>query len=368
MVANGGAIMTDANNPNADQSIALEQHSKIVPFLWIGTYTAFLSIITLTLFRFWGRTQMRRQLWKDTVIDGEPLEYVGKGSELFFGFLIAIGTVVLPMVAVIFAAQFLFGPPISFVVLGIVYLALYVLVFSAIFLARRYQLSRTLWRGVRFMQGGSPLSYGLSAFGQLLLVIITLGWYAPVMRLNLARWTWSRAKFGDLDFTYDPGDQPREPVWTSFALAWFGGLLYYLIVVGGVVFLTQMSGGVPSLETFAMIYALAFGMLIPLIVLASWHEAVMLRQITKSISIGGVSLRSRISTWDLIELSITNILLLVFTLSLGGMAAQMRVWRRVVNRLSVTGAFNYAAINQAANRGPRSGEGMADAFDISGGV
>jgi hypothetical protein len=63
--------------------IKVEQRSTIGAMLWSGTYTTILSILTLTLFRFWGRTQFRRRLWKEALIDNEPLEYVGKGSELF---------------------------------------------------------------------------------------------------------------------------------------------------------------------------------------------------------------------------------------------------------------------------------------------
>ncbi|MBU6374064.1 MAG: DUF898 family protein [Alphaproteobacteria bacterium] len=347
----------------------IDQHSTIGGMLWIGFYTSILSILTLTLFRFWGRTQFRRRLWKETVIDGEPLEYVGKGSELFFGFLIAIFTVMAPMVGALLFAQLAMQPPASFVVIFAVYLMFYVLIFAALFLTRRYQLSRTLWRGVRFAQEGQPLAFALSAFGQALLTIITFGWFAPKMRLNLAEWMWSRTKFGDLGFAYDSSPQARtEKVWASFALAWLGSIVFYLAFIGAVFAIMSASGGNPGPMQFVQMYAAALALIIPLLLMTAWHEAVMLRQITKSISLGEVSFRVHVGAWDVLLLVFTNALLVIFTLGFGAMAAEMRSWRFVARRLELAGQLNYSAIGQAASRGPRTGEGMADAFDLSGGV
>jgi len=94
----------------------------------------------------------------------------------------------------------------------------------------------------------------------------------------------------------------------------------------------------------------------------------MVRQITKSISIGGVSFRSAMTWPDILGLAITNLLLVVFTLGFGALAAQMRVLRLIARRLEATGTLDFAAIGPAESRGPRTGEGIADAFDLSGGV
>jgi len=351
------------------QTARIEQKSTIGGMLWIGFYTTILSILTLTLFRFWGRTQFRRRLWKETLVDGEPLEYVGKGSELFFGFLIAIFTVMAPVVGLLLFAQLAMQPPLSFVVIFVVYLALYVLIFAALFLTRRYQLSRTLWRGVRFAQEGAPFAFAISAFGQALLALVTLGWFAPKMRLNLAEWMWSRTKYGDLGFAYDSSPAARtEKVWASFALAWFGVFLYYIAVGIGALFILSAAGGIPGAAQILQIYVVAIVLIIPLLLTTAWHEAVMLRQITKSISLGDVTFRIRAGAWDVLLLVVTNALLVIFTLGFGAMAAEMRGWRFVARRLEVTGQLDYGRIGQAASRGPRTGEGMADAFDLSGGV
>jgi uncharacterized membrane protein YjgN (DUF898 family) len=122
------------------------------------------------------------------------------------------------------------------------------------------------------------------------------------------------------------------------------------------------------MSKIGLLYLAALGGGLILVLFIAWHEAVMIRQITKSISLGEVKLSSRFNTWDLIELAITNTLLIVFTLGIGFLAAQMRVWRRICRKIDVDGTLDLARIHQAESRGPKSGEGMVDAFDLSGGV
>jgi uncharacterized membrane protein YjgN (DUF898 family) len=356
----GGAVALDAENK-----------SKILPFLWIGFYSSIFTLLTLTLFRFWARTIVRRRLWADTTIGGEPLEYTGRGMELFIGFLIAIFTVMLPIVGALLAAQFFLDPIGAAVVFLGVYLLMFILIGVALFLARRYQLSRTMWRGVRFEQRGSPWLYGLVAFGYGLLTVITFGWFAPAMRLRLEKRLWSNAYFGDMPFAYDNSKEARtEPVYVSYILAIVGVFLFYGALFGGMYWLGMFEDPTAMMDpmTIAKFYGIFFAGIFILIFFVAWHEAVMLRQITKSISLGDVSLRSRFSAWDLIQLAFTNVLLVVFTLGFGALAAQMRVWRKIVRRLEVSGTLDPAQIHQAASRGPKSGEGMVDAFDLSGGV
>ena len=47
-----------------------------------------LNIVTLTIYRFWARTNVRKHIWACVHINGQPLEYTGKGIELFKGALI----------------------------------------------------------------------------------------------------------------------------------------------------------------------------------------------------------------------------------------------------------------------------------------
>lgn len=357
-----------------DQSrvqLHVENNSSIGQFLWIGFYSALLAIPTLTLFRFWERTIVRRHLWGETTIGGEPLEYTGKGSELLVGFLIAIFTVVLPLSIALVAVQLLLPPEaLLAVVLLAIYPIMFVLIGMAIFLVRRYQLSRTVWRGVRFEQQGSSWSFGFLTLGYILLTIVTLGWFGPAMQLRLEKRLWDNAYFGDMKFSYDNSKEARtEPVYLSYIVVWVGVLLFYALIFDTMFALQMyqdptMVGVQQMLTLYGVIFAGAF----LLTFFVAWHQAALVRQITKSISLGDVKLKSRLGAWDIIELAITNTLLIIFTLGIGLLAAQMRVWRRICRKLEVEGELDVARIQQAASRGPGSGEGMADAFDLSGGL
>lgn len=360
--------MTTAAGPEGAVPLDVQNASKIGPYLWVGFYTTILTFITLTLYRFWARTLVRKRLWADTTIGGEPLEYTGRGLELLIGAVIALFTVMLPLFGAIYAAQLLLDPLPALGVITAVYLLVFLLVGVAIFLARRYLLSRTTWRGVRFEQRGSALAYGLAAYGYGILTMLTLGWFGPAARLRLEKRLWSSTYFGDMPFSYDNSPPARtEPVYTSYVLAYVGFIAFYAAVIAGA-WLLFRDGGVPDLAVVARLYAIVLAAAFALVFFIAWHEAAVLRQVTRSISLEGVSLRSRFSAWDLIQLAVTNALLIVFTLGFGAVAAQMRVWRKVCRRLEVEGALDPARISQAASRGPKSGEGMADAFDLTGGV
>ena len=55
---------------------------------------ALLGMVTLGIYRFWARTRLRQYFWNSIEIDGDLLEYTGRGLELFIGFLIVVAVLV----------------------------------------------------------------------------------------------------------------------------------------------------------------------------------------------------------------------------------------------------------------------------------
>ncbi|MCS5709031.1 DUF898 domain-containing protein [Candidatus Berkiella cookevillensis] len=53
--------------------------------IWI--VNILLSICTLGLYRFWGKTRLRRYMTAGFMLDGDRFEYTGDGKELFWGFV-----------------------------------------------------------------------------------------------------------------------------------------------------------------------------------------------------------------------------------------------------------------------------------------
>lgn len=158
---------------------------------------AVLLMLTLGIYRFWLATDIRRFLWGNTEIAGDSLEYTGTPWELLLGFLMAIA-VMMPLYALLFLAALdmgLIGRLSG--TLGFVSLA--VLGQYARFRARRYRLSRTVFRGIRFFQTGSALRYALLASAWWALSILTLGLAFPWAQAALERYKMRHTHFGDLD-------------------------------------------------------------------------------------------------------------------------------------------------------------------------
>jgi uncharacterized membrane protein YjgN (DUF898 family) len=111
---------------------------------------ASLLMFTLGLYRFWFATDVRRFLWSNTETKGDTLEYTGLATELLVGFLFAVAILV-PLYTVFAIGALEFSPraPVS-VAAGIILITL--LAEFALYRARRYRLTRTVFRGVQFEQ------------------------------------------------------------------------------------------------------------------------------------------------------------------------------------------------------------------------
>ena len=75
----------------------------------IALLNALLFVVTLTIYRFWAKTNVRRHIWSCVRINGEPLEYTGRGMELLLGFLIVFGLFFLPVFLVLMVMQMTLG-------------------------------------------------------------------------------------------------------------------------------------------------------------------------------------------------------------------------------------------------------------------
>ena len=48
----------------------------------IALTNGLLGLVTLGVYRFWGKTRLRRYLWSHVSLDGDRLEYTGRGIDL----------------------------------------------------------------------------------------------------------------------------------------------------------------------------------------------------------------------------------------------------------------------------------------------
>ena len=160
--------MTDTVTPpeGAAAGEDLRFHHTIQPsaFLGLSLKNGLLNLVTLTLYRFWGKTEVRRRVWRNVRLNDEPFEYTGRGGELFIGFILALVVLGLPFLIIIFGVQFL-GPFVALMVVPVIYLLIFWLWGFGVFTAFRYMASRSTWRGIRFRLRGSPVNYAWKNLG-----------------------------------------------------------------------------------------------------------------------------------------------------------------------------------------------------------
>jgi uncharacterized membrane protein YjgN (DUF898 family) len=157
---------------------------------------AALLMVTLGIYRFWLATDVRRFLWANTEVAGETLEYSGTALELLTGFLAAIAILV-PVYAVFFVGALELGT-IGQASGSVAFAALFVLGQYAIYRARRYRLTRTIYRGLRFHQEGSAWAYAFRAVGWWIATVLTLGLAYPFQLASLERYKMRHTFYGDL--------------------------------------------------------------------------------------------------------------------------------------------------------------------------
>ncbi|HJZ15306.1 MAG TPA: DUF898 family protein, partial [Stellaceae bacterium] len=162
---------------------------------------AALVVVTLGIYRFWLATDARRFLWSNTEIAGDTLEYNGLATELLVGFLFAVA--ILVPLYMVFALAMLELDVVTFkpALIGFALLAL--LGEYALYRARRYRLTRTVFRGLRFDQHGSPWRYAVYALVCWAIVIVTLGLGYPWTQAFLERFKMRNTSYGDLQGRFE---------------------------------------------------------------------------------------------------------------------------------------------------------------------
>jgi uncharacterized membrane protein YjgN (DUF898 family) len=272
---------------------------------------ALLLAVTLGIYRFWLATDVRRFLWANTEVAGEPLEYTGTATELLVGFLIAIAILV-PLNLVIAIAALGAGD------LGMLVsiLALPLLFFLgqfAIYRARRYRLTRTVYRGVRCHQGGSALRYAICAVFWWSLVVLTLGLAYPFALSRLERFKLRHTYFGDLQGRFE-GSGLRLllrglPMWlmaigplagaaayTTFEVEWPAIIAAGSMASSTSEFLNAIEG-LTNLYTAIIlcISALVFSV-VAVAVLFPVFQAMVLRWWIGGLRLGGLTIHSKLRT------------------------------------------------------------------------
>lgn len=315
-----------------------------------------LNIITLSFYRFWGRTNIRRYIWSNIRFMGDSLEYTGTGGEMFKGFILAAVFVFTPLTAVIFYAQYLTTTgqqSLGSVIMLVAIVFVYWLLPFAIYRTLKYRLSRTRWRGVRAAQLQSGVAYAFMWLGYMLLIGISFGLATPYVQNQLFAYESRNRRFGSQSFEYDA---PSGPLYASF----FIGLV--ISIGAGVVILPAMTA---SMQTSPGMFLLLYIAFIVVVSLAfAYYSWKVLEHFLNNTHYSNARFEFTGSFSDFVTLLVGNILIAAVTLGIAFPITQMRMIRFVVQNTVAEGDIDLAAISQTADDEPEFGEGLAEGFDM----
>ena len=331
-----------------------------------------LSAITLGIYSFWGRTEVRRRIWSSIRLDGEPLAYTGTGKELFLGFLFAMLVVFLPIYLLLIAVVVWAGPEstITAVAQIAVTLGFFALMGIAAYRARRYRLTRTEWRGIRGGMSGVPSHYSWHWIWTGLLIGPTLGWIIPWRANRLQAHLTRETTFGQRNFAYEG---TSSGLYGPFAVLWIGGLLLYAGVVGAIALIVGTDAAAaaqrgrpfqPSPGQIVAIIAIVTFAFTLLSVFGAWYRSRTLNLFAGYTGFETARLRLATTTWGLVGLVLTNFLITFFSLGILSAVTQARVARYITDRTSIEGTVDVVAIQQSQAGLGRGGEGLAQVLDV----
>jgi uncharacterized membrane protein YjgN (DUF898 family) len=271
---------------------------------------ALLLMVTLGIYRFWLATDVRRYLWANTEVAGETLEYSGTPLELLLGFLVAVA-ILIPVYVGFFLAALDLGT-IGQMSGLIAFLALGVLGQYAVYRARRYRLTRTIYRGLRFHQDGSAWVYALRASLWWIASGLTLGLAYPFQIASLERFKMRHTFYGDLAGRFD-GSGWRLflrglPMWIAVVAPIAVTIGAFIEVVdwqaladaaaaGGDDVMSKIEGSNPALAD-VVVFAILMGSAAVTFaaVLYPAFQALMLRWWSSGLRFGDIEMRSTLRT------------------------------------------------------------------------
>jgi uncharacterized membrane protein YjgN (DUF898 family) len=282
-----------------------------------------LSIVTLGIYRFWAAVRVRRYIMSQTEFEGDRFAYHGTGKELWQGFTRVFAIFWLPLVLVNLVATYFLGELGTLVVGIFTTIAFLILTPAAIVGARRYRLSRTSWRSIRFSFRGDTKEFVLLFLKGVLLSVLTLGIYIPVFMVKQYRFMTAHSYFGTLRAEFD-GES--RALLGSFLVA-------------------------------ALLTPFTLGLV------WFWFVAKKERFLWAHTSLGNARFACGVTGGRLFALHAVNLLLLLVTLGLARSWTVVRTVRFTLGYLTLHGALDLEAVEQDAKGATATGEALAGLLD-----
>ncbi len=396
---------------------AVTFHGSWTDFAKIAIPNVLLTLVTLGIYRFWAITRERQYLWAQTRFIDEPLEWTGRGMELFIGFIMVFFLVVIPFVVIQFVLQgmLLQGQPLAATLLVLLlFLLILYLTGVAYFRALRYRLSRTYWRGIRGGSDDPGFAYGASYIWKNIAAAIPLYLLYPWASMSLWNQRWSKMSFGPYQFESNADWKALMKRYLLFYLVPF--LAFVGAVIAGIAALgahASEAGNDPFSTAggaigIVLIVLAVLGLYIVMPIAALLYYSKFMRVAISALRLGDLEFEfnARSPDWILFWLANLAILFIAYSvafipftlivatdptqlvqqmeagesiLTIGlGLALLLaiipltfataiiryRSWCFFIRHIEAYGEVNLDRMTQSETQSSRHGEGLLDAFDV----
>lgn len=287
--------------------------------LGIHIVNVFLTLLTVGVYSFWAKARVRRYLFAQTELDHDRFAFHGRGLEMLVGFVKAVIVFGLPLAALQYVPHIIdAGRAMTVAASVAAYAFVSVIIPVARTGARRYRLSRTSWRGIRFSFRGRTVEFVRIYVVGALLTVLSLGLYYPVFATRNHAFLVRQSHFGTARFNFD-----------GRGAELLADFLYALLL---------------TLPTLGLVWF--------------WYVARQRCFFWSHTTLLTARFRATVTGWRLFRLKLGNLLLILLTLGLGWPWATVRVARFWCRHLTLEGAVDLAAIQQEAQPASATGEGL----------
>ncbi|MBI3975943.1 MAG: DUF898 domain-containing protein [Armatimonadetes bacterium] len=353
-------VVAYAAPPPAPLARRLSFHGSGGPLFGIFIRNLFLTILTLGIYYFWGKVRARRYILGQVEFEGDRFAYHATGRELLLGWLKVAGffawlyvmQIVIPLV---------WKSPFAGALLGLGVYVVFLFVYPiAIVGSRRFRLSRTSWRGIRFSFRGRARDFVRLYVGGNVLTFLTFGLYYAHFQNNIRRFLIPHSHFGTTRFDYDGRGQDLLGLYILAAVVTGATLLGVGLVVGFAVGRVFFEGSLlsPAILT-GLVLPIVVGLL-GLSVFWLWFLGVRHRYYWGRTFVSTARFRSTVTTRRLAGLLAGDALRLIPTLGLAWPWVVVRHIRFTFANLVLEGPLDIEAIHQEAQAASAAGESLAD--------
>jgi len=332
---------------------------------------ALLTLVTLGLYYYWAKVRVRSYLFSQTEFAGDRFAYHGSARELIAGAVKAAVLFGIPYYALRNAGAFFEESSVA-VNAGLQFLAWLLLALFiplAIVGARRYRLTRTSWRGIRFSFQGKAREFMTLWLSGYALTGLSLGLYYPYYSTKKHAFLTRHSYFGSEPFTFG-GDGSRlfRPFLSMYLLAAASSGLAAAVLYGvvGPLLVESLELVGEQGDVLAAILPVTISIMVGVVVfrlLLFPYSVTEQRYFWGQTGLGPAEFRLPITVWPFLKLKLGNLLLALCTMGFAWPWITVRNIRFVTDRLTLVGTDHFDAVVQAYDAAPPLGEGLDGFLD-----